>query len=343
MVSQALVLGSFLVLQKSFVSASDYGLLIRRTEQKTHGLWDSSKRAVRRPTSLLLGRSVLSSCFKSSMSQRVRFTISSKAGLPQPHASLRAAYLQADETAAKSSARCSPSPNNDGDSTIPFTAEPTPHQIAIKRAKNAQSRFATAHESWLLVAEALIRENLLSDELAFELQAFVDAICAQYAAASFLWWVLEDMDPEREWLGEGEGMFDATLRRLRTLRGLEGCLVCWEGVLLKLVTLVDGEGPIEVVMVVMVRRLLGQWRVRGCREEGRKSLGREMINGGLEVHVTVAFILRNLCTICDRTIARELRPFTQTLSCMSYCIHEHIPKKIPTYVHHQVCSHPSLS
>ncbi|KAK4104449.1 hypothetical protein N658DRAFT_504072 [Parathielavia hyrcaniae] len=156
------------------------------------------------------------------------------------------------------------------------TPDLTPHQIATKRAKSAKSRLATAHEAWTLVAQTLLKHSIIIiipanqdpqdsnskvSDLTREMQAFGDAICGRYAAASFLWRVLEDMDGG-DWFGRGSGSgddvrggkFEATLRRLGTLRGLEGSLGCWEGVLLGLVELVEG---------------LGQWQ----EGEGRKEVG----------------------------------------------------------------------
>jgi hypothetical protein len=144
----------------------------------------------------------------------------------------------------------------------------TPHQIAIKRTKTAYARLATAHEGWTLVVQALLRKGLVpsDQDLTRELKEFGDAICGRYAAASFLWRVLGDMEPGN-WFGPGK-KFDATLRRLRTLKGLEGSLVCWEGVLLRLVEVVErmegeeeggGDGEREGVKEE-VKRVLGRWR-----------------------------------------------------------------------------------
>lgn len=176
--------------------------------------------------------------------------------------------------------------------TAPITNDTlTPHQIAIKRARAAKQRLATVHEGWVLAAQQLLRwrrgqlrgrspppptggeENEKEKEkkeegdgLEAELRAFGDAICGRYAAASFLWRVLADM-PAADWFGPGD-RFDATLRRLRTLRGLEGSLACWESVVLDLVELVDrrgGDGEEEEEGEEKefwdeVGRVLGRWR-----------------------------------------------------------------------------------
>ncbi|KAK4121238.1 hypothetical protein N657DRAFT_554828, partial [Parathielavia appendiculata] len=175
-----------------------------------------------------------------------------------------AAYYSVEQQPNLSTLR-EPSPEPDPRATDTNTntnADPSPQQIAIKRTKYAKSRLATAHEGWTIVVQTLLNKGIVpADEgLTREMKAFGDAMCGRYAAASFLWRVLDDM-PEEDWFGEGE-KFDATLRRLKTLERLEGRLVCWEGVVLRLVELVegmDGEERNEGV-VDEVRRLLTRWR-----------------------------------------------------------------------------------
>ena len=138
----------------------------------------------------------------------------------------------------------------------------TPRQIAIKRTKIAKERLAVAHEGWTLAAQAFIRTGTLPADAALtkEMQALGNAICGRYAAASFLWSVLVDM-PAEDWFGP-RAKFDDTLRRLKTLKGLEASLVCWEGVVLELVEVVDGtisEGGEEEVRR-RVREVLEKWQ-----------------------------------------------------------------------------------
>ncbi len=137
-----------------------------------------------------------------------------------------------------------------------------PHQIAIKRTKTAKERLAVVHEGWTLAAQAFIRTGTLPADAALtkEMQALGNAICGRYAAASFLWSVLVDM-PAEDWFGP-RAKFDDTLRRLKTLKGLEASLVCWEGVVLELVEVVDGtisEGGEEEVRR-RVREVLEKWQ-----------------------------------------------------------------------------------
>lgn len=139
--------------------------------------------------------------------------------------------------------------------------ELTPRQIAIKRTSAALARLAEAHEGWLLVARALYLSGAISadEELAAELFEFGDAICARYAAGDFLWEVLDDMDPA-DWFGPRE-KFDATLRRLKTLKGLEGSLVCWEKVMLDLINLIDGrEEENSEEFRREIKGVLARWR-----------------------------------------------------------------------------------
>ncbi|AEO63677.1 uncharacterized protein THITE_2085193 [Thermothielavioides terrestris NRRL 8126] len=153
--------------------------------------------------------------------------------------------------------------------TRPLTNdELTPLSIAIKRTQAARARLATAHEGWVLAARALLLAGLLRPrppprararqpsgdgvrgegeqgggeqlDARGEMQAFGDAICGRYAAASFLSRVLVDMEPA-DWFGRGR-RFDDTLRRLKTLKGLEASLVCWEEVLLRLMDFAEGLG-----------------------------------------------------------------------------------------------------
>jgi hypothetical protein len=64
--------------------------------------------------------------------------------------------------------------------------------------------------------------------------------------------------PEADWFGPKE-KFDATLRRLDTLKGLEATLVLWEMMILKLIDLVDGKGEGEV-SAEELRKVLKGWR-----------------------------------------------------------------------------------
>ncbi|KAG7289945.1 hypothetical protein NEMBOFW57_006322 [Staphylotrichum longicolle] len=130
--------------------------------------------------------------------------------------------------------------------TAPITNEDlTPHQIAIKRTKDAKARLATAHEGWTMIAQTLVKTGISSTDKALseDMKAFGDAMIGRYAAASFLWRVLTDM-PTEDWFGPKE-KFDGTLRRLKTLKGLEGTLVCWEKIILDLLELVDEKTSIN--------------------------------------------------------------------------------------------------
>ena len=145
--------------------------------------------------------------------------------------------------------------------TAPLTNEDlTPHQIAIKRTKTAKERLAVTHEGWTLAAQAFVRAGTLPADavLTKEMQAFGDAICGRYAAASLLWRVLVDM-PAEDWFGP-RAKFDDTLRRLRTLKGLEASLVCWEGVVLELMEVVDGKMSGGGEEERRVREVLQKWQ-----------------------------------------------------------------------------------
>jgi hypothetical protein len=173
-------------------------------------------------------------------------------------ADAEAAYSNAERDALAQATTAAPATAD----TTPISNEDlTPHQIAIKRTKTAKERLATAHEGWSFAAQALLKAGLIpsDDMISNEMQAFGDAICGRYAAARFLWRVLVDM-PVEDWFGPRE-KFDATLRRLRTLKGLEGSLACWEKVVLELMDLVDGmtENVSEEVCQ-KVKAVLGKWR-----------------------------------------------------------------------------------
>ncbi|KAK4039900.1 Ketohexokinase [Parachaetomium inaequale] len=202
---------------------------------------------------------------------------------PPNAATAQAAYAAAERDALQATTPPPTSISPDSTTTTPLTNTPTPtaltitpHEIAIKRARSAKARLATAHEAWLLAAQTLVRGDVVprvpaaaGDDkegavIAGELQDFGDAICERYAAATFLWNVLGDM-PVMDWFGSGEGKFDATLRRLKTLQGLEECLGLWEGVMLELVEVVDDEKGTRSVGEVRaaVGRVLGKWRGEG--------------------------------------------------------------------------------
>lgn len=130
-----------------------------------------------------------------------------------------------------------------------------PLDIATQRTEDAKARLATAHEGWVLTVKELARKGVLvvvragagsgsgnggvlGAEVVRDLDAFGGAIFERYSAASFLWRVLTDVEPSH-WFGRGRH-YDDTLRRLKTLKGLEASLVCWEKVLLDLAELADG-------------------------------------------------------------------------------------------------------
>ncbi|SPQ20820.1 53f022d6-453b-499c-bd49-4b8ef915a77a [Thermothielavioides terrestris] len=182
---------------------------------------------------------------------------------PPPDAAAQAAAYQALEQEEYEEAQppgttppASPAPTTTTTSTTteealtrPLTNdELTPLAIAIKRTQAARARLATAHEGWVLAARALLLAGLLRPRPRPRARArqpsgdgaFGDAICGRYAAASFLSRVLVDMEPA-DWFGRGR-RFDDTLRRLKTLKGLEASLVCWEEVLLRLMDFAEGLG-----------------------------------------------------------------------------------------------------
>jgi hypothetical protein len=151
--------------------------------------------------------------------------------------------------------------------------EITPRSIAIKRTVAAQQRLAQAHEGWLVAARALCYAGVIPDYdqgISSSMQEFGDAIVARYAAARFLHEVLVGM-PQEDWFGPKK-KFDATLRRLKTLKGLEGSLMCWEGLLLEMLEVVDKidngggdgvralEGVRKEELCREMRRVLGRWR-----------------------------------------------------------------------------------
>lgn len=146
--------------------------------------------------------------------------------------------------------------------TAPITNEDlTPHQIAIKRTKDAKARLATAHEGWTMIAQTLVKTGIASTDKALseDMKAFGDAMIGRYAAASFLWRVLTDM-PTEDWFGPKE-KFDGTLRRLKTLKGLEGTLICWEKIILDLLELVDEKTSINDPNALgqKVKEVLQKW------------------------------------------------------------------------------------
>lgn len=136
----------------------------------------------------------------------------------------------------------------------------SPQKIAIKRTRVAKQRLASAHEAWGLITQKLLlhRADIAPDDdaIATELARFGREICGQYAEATLLWRVLEDM-PGADWFGKGKGV-DVTLRRLNTLKGLEESLRCWEGVLLELMVLVDDDEASKECE--KVRRVLEKWK-----------------------------------------------------------------------------------
>ncbi|KAK4151396.1 hypothetical protein C8A00DRAFT_45401 [Chaetomidium leptoderma] len=208
----------------------------------------------------------------------VNFTnLSNPINLPTNDAAAEAAaYHKVEQEEEEEEAlTTSPPPNATTATTTTVTTTPTtpsprltnedltPHQIAIKRTKTAKARLAIVYEGWGLAVQALVRSGLVpADEgISAELEALGDAIAGRYTASSFLWRVLMDM-PAEDWFGLGT-RFDDTLRRLRTLKGLEASLVCWERIVLELVELVDGRGVGgggREVGGEEVGRVLGRWR-----------------------------------------------------------------------------------
>ncbi|KAK4176628.1 hypothetical protein QBC36DRAFT_159628, partial [Triangularia setosa] len=130
----------------------------------------------------------------------------------------------------------------------------------IERTRDCKARLATTHEGWLLAAKAFIRTGLVRTDpaLSSNLKQFGDGICERYAAATFLWNTLQDSDPN-EWLAKGK-CFDISLRRIRTLRGLEGSLWLWEGITLRLLELADREFERIRRREKEIRKVLGRWR-----------------------------------------------------------------------------------
>lgn len=138
----------------------------------------------------------------------------------------------------------------------------TPQDIAMKRAKEIRERLATAHEGWALAAHALVEGGLLQQcsNTMEEMREFGDTIVGRYTTATFLWRVLEDM-PTKSWFGPGKH-FDDTLRRLRTLKGLEKSLECWEKVVLDLIDFVDARKEVDTdeTPYHVVKDTLKGWR-----------------------------------------------------------------------------------
>ncbi|KAK4200951.1 Ketohexokinase [Triangularia verruculosa] len=131
---------------------------------------------------------------------------------------------------------------------------------AIERTRDCKARLATTHEGWLLAAKALIRAGLVpaNPEMSSDLKQFGDGICERYAAATFLWNTLQGSNPA-EWLAKGK-CFDASLRRIKTLRGLEGSLRLWEGITLRLLELVDRDFERIRRREREIGEVLGRWR-----------------------------------------------------------------------------------
>ncbi|KXX76601.1 Ketohexokinase [Madurella mycetomatis] len=128
------------------------------------------------------------------------------------------------------------------DSVLPAVDDDlTPRKFAIKRTESAKQQLAECHEGWMLVAQMLYHSGVIpnNEGLLIDINEFGDAICGRYAAATFLWGVLTDM-PEADWFGP-KVKFDTTLRRLKTLKGLEGSVLCWGKVVLDMIDLVDGR------------------------------------------------------------------------------------------------------
>lgn len=151
-------------------------------------------------------------------------------------------------------------PDDNTPPPTPHTAEDlTPHQIATKRTQAAKARLATAHEGWTLAKQTLVTTGILhADEAIWiDFNQFGEAMCERYAVATFLFNVLADM-PEADWFGPKK-KFDATLRRLDTLNGLEATLVVWERMVLELMDLIDGKGEGEVGGEEL-RKVLEGWR-----------------------------------------------------------------------------------
>lgn len=116
-----------------------------------------------------------------------------------------------------------------------------PRKIAIERTESAKQQLAECHEGWMVVAQMLCWSGVIpnNEGLSTDMKEFGDAICGRYAAATFLWGVLTDM-PEADWFGP-KAKFDTTLRRLKTLKGLEGSVLFWGKVVLDMIDLVDGR------------------------------------------------------------------------------------------------------
>ncbi|KAK4233710.1 Ketohexokinase [Achaetomium macrosporum] len=205
-----------------------------------------------------------------------RFLNPSNLTLPStPSASNEAAYqTRENETLAAANSTTAPSSSSSSPDSYPapLTTENihlTPREIALKRTISAQERLETAHEGWLLVAQALVRSGIIPGDEAISrgMSEFGHAMCGRYAAAFFLAGALEDMAPE-DWFAKERQKWAATLRKLETLKGLEGSLVCWERVVLELVDLVDernnsprkDEWDYEEEWCGKVRKVLRRWR-----------------------------------------------------------------------------------
>jgi hypothetical protein len=127
-----------------------------------------------------------------------------------------------------------------------------------------------AQDGWALVAQSLVRSGIIpaNEPLSREVSQFGHALCGRHAAAFFLANALEDMDPQDWFSKKDRRKWEATLRRLKTLRGLEASLVCWERVVLELVELVEqreaserrDEWDFEEQWVGKFERALGRWR-----------------------------------------------------------------------------------
>jgi hypothetical protein len=165
--------------------------------------------------------------------------------VPAMSRKVRFAAINANQDTPPTPTESPPSESTPDDNTpppTPHTAKDlSPHQIATKRAEAAKARLAIAHEGWTLARETLVTTGILRTDEAIwiDLNQFGEAICEQYATATFLFNVLANM-PEADWFGPKE-KFDDTLRRLNTLKGLEANLVVWERMVLEMVNLADGE------------------------------------------------------------------------------------------------------
>ncbi|KAK4222177.1 hypothetical protein QBC38DRAFT_322976, partial [Podospora fimiseda] len=140
-------------------------------------------------------------------------------------------------------------------------AELVPLSVAVARAQDTKARLATTHEGIRIAARLLLSAGVVpkNENLFQEIKEFDTAIFSRYTAACFLWNVLGGLS-EDEWLGKGK-RFDDSLRRIKTLKGLEGSLRCWEGVLFDVLGMLDGVDEGKKVDVGSFGVVLGRWRV----------------------------------------------------------------------------------